>query len=558
MTDQTMRCLVKRNHRMMYILSLCLICLTFLVTSGCSSKDDSGDRKIITNSIGMKLVYIQPGEFMMGSPSSEVKRDSDEPQHKVEISKGFYMGIYEVTQAQYRAVTGKSPSKFKGKDLPVEGISWNDAIEFCEKLSKMDGKTYRLPTEAQWEYACRAGTTTPYNTGKTISTDQACYENDETTEVGSFKSNPWGLYDMHGNVWEWCSDWYDKDYNGNSRSIDPTGPASGTYHVLRGGSWQYGLRNCRSANRGWDLSDDRRGHDGFRVVISLDDESIQDKTKSKSTYVTTIQGDQKDVVKNQPLTINKTKSQNINGKYITNSIGMKLTHIQPGELLMGSPSSDQKRYNNESQHKVQFSKGFYMGIYEVTQAQYRAVTGKSPSKFKGDDLPVEKVSWGKAVTFCEKLSKKEGKTYRLPTEAEWEYACRAGTTTSFTIGETINTEQANYKDSYTNDEDPKKVNKKMTTKVGSFKPNIWGLYDMHGNVSEWCSDWFESDYYGKSSHVDPVGPHEGDLRVLRGGSCFSDSWLCRSANRSWSRPGSQYDYVGFRVVCDEDPRSDKK
>jgi formylglycine-generating enzyme required for sulfatase activity/serine/threonine protein kinase len=236
---------------------------------------------IVTNSIGMKLVWIPAGEFMMGSPSNEQGRHSDEgPQHKVTISKGFYMGIYEVTQAQWQAVMGSNPSNFKGNNLPVERVCWDDAVEFCEKLSRKEGKTYRLPTEAEWEYACRAGTATPFHTGGTISTDQANYDGDytygngrkgidrqKTIEVGSFSTNAFGLYDMHGNVLEWCSDWYDEKYYSKSPAIDPQGPSSGSSRVLRGGSWNGYPRYCRSAYR-LRLSPVSRGINfGFRVVL---------------------------------------------------------------------------------------------------------------------------------------------------------------------------------------------------------------------------------------------------------------------------------------------------
>jgi formylglycine-generating enzyme required for sulfatase activity/predicted Ser/Thr protein kinase len=229
--------------------------------------------KSFTNSVGMKFVLISSGEFMMGSPASEKNRGSDETQHGVKITKPFYMQTTEVTQAQWKAVMGNNPSHFKGDNLPVEQISWDDVQEFLKKLSVKEGVTYCLPTEAQWEYACRAGTTGRF-----------CFVDDDSKlgeyawyvlnsvkkphPVGMKKPNAWGLYDMHGNVWEWCQDWYDKDYYGKSLTGDPQGPSSGTRRVLRGGGWGSNVGNCQSAGRYWGGPADRGGDFGFRVSRS--------------------------------------------------------------------------------------------------------------------------------------------------------------------------------------------------------------------------------------------------------------------------------------------------
>jgi formylglycine-generating enzyme required for sulfatase activity len=190
----------------------------------------------IVNSIGMRFVPIQAGTFTMGE---------GEQAHQVTLTQAFHLGQYEVTQEQYERVMGKNPSKFKGKQNPVEMVKWNDAVEFCRKLSELSeeksaGIVYRLPTGAEWEYSCRAGTTTKYSFGDSSSElgDYAWYSKNSgktTHPVGGKKPNPWGLYDMHGNVWEWCQDRYG-DYPSGSVT-DPTGAASGSVRVSRGGSW---------------------------------------------------------------------------------------------------------------------------------------------------------------------------------------------------------------------------------------------------------------------------------------------------------------------------------
>ncbi len=226
--------------------------------------------------VTMKLVLIPAGKFTMGSPKTEKGRFDDEgPQHKVTITKPFYMGLYEVTQEQYEGVVGKNPAKFKSAKNPVETVSWNDAVAFCKALSKKTGKLVRLPTEAEWEYACRAGTKTAFCFGddeKRLG-DYAWYEDNserKTHPVAQKKPNAWGLYDMHANVWEWCSDWYADSY-ANAKPVDPQGPASGSYRVLRGGSWGDLTDFCRAARHDRSTPDYRGDHyGGFRVVVEVD------------------------------------------------------------------------------------------------------------------------------------------------------------------------------------------------------------------------------------------------------------------------------------------------
>jgi formylglycine-generating enzyme required for sulfatase activity len=235
----------------------------------------------ITNSIGMKLSLIPPGQSVMGSPPEEEWHRDDEVLHRVTITRPFYMAATEVTQKQWTALMGDNPSFCTGDDLPVETVTWQQAAEFCRKLSAKEGVTYRLPTEAQWEYACRAGTTTPFHTGETVTPDQANYDGnstyaggpkgefrEETTAAGSFAPNAWGLHDMHGNVWEWCADWYGGAY-AEGDATDPTGPASGDRRIFRGGCWMNFPAVCRSANRAKVVPESWNFHLGFRVVRDM-------------------------------------------------------------------------------------------------------------------------------------------------------------------------------------------------------------------------------------------------------------------------------------------------
>ncbi len=227
--------------------------------------------------VKLELVRIAPGQFFMGSPAGEPGREVDEGvMHRVWINKPFYMGKFEVTQAQYEAVTGQKPSHFEGSDLPVDSVSWDDAVRFCERLGEKDGRRYRLPTEAEWEYACRAGSSQAFSFGPSYSqlSEHGWHfdiSENKSHAVGQKQANAFGLYDMHGNVWEWCGDWYGKEYYGESPAVDPRGPASGEHRILRGGSWQCGPVLCRSAIRGWGPPANRGNHVGFRVVLEAAD-----------------------------------------------------------------------------------------------------------------------------------------------------------------------------------------------------------------------------------------------------------------------------------------------
>jgi formylglycine-generating enzyme required for sulfatase activity len=243
------------------------------------------------NGISLEMIAIPGGTFKMGSPKNEPERyDNESPQHQVTIQP-FYMGKFTVTQAQWERVAAlpkinhdlnPKPSHFSGKNRPVEQVSWLDAQEFCARISKSIGKKYRLPSEAEWEYACRAGTTTPFYFGDNITPDLVNYDGNypytsgakgkyrqQTTDVGTFPQNSFGLYDMHGNVWEWCEDDYEENYNNAPKDGSALINQSAQYKLLRGGSWSYDAGYCRSARRARHLRDPRYNHCGFRVVSSF-------------------------------------------------------------------------------------------------------------------------------------------------------------------------------------------------------------------------------------------------------------------------------------------------
>lgn len=252
--------------------------------------------KEITNSIGMKLVLIPKGTFIMGSPIEEEGRYDNEVQHKVTISKDYYLGVTEVTQGQYEKVMGTNPSNFQkqvilNKDssmYPVEKVTWEDAVSFCKRLSELPdekkaGRVYRLPTEAEWEYACRAESETAFHFGGSskLSDDFAWFgnSNKQTHPVGQKKPNAWGLYDMHGNVFEWCGDWFNEYPKG--AVSDPTGPKEGVLRVFRGGSWQSGAASGRSATRFFTAPFGRGDWIGFRVALGSSEIPKSPEAESK-------------------------------------------------------------------------------------------------------------------------------------------------------------------------------------------------------------------------------------------------------------------------------------
>lgn len=270
----------------------------------------------------------------------------------------------------------------------------------------------------------------------------------------------------------------------------------------------------------------------------------QQSTRSKPTIYTAWPFDEREAKRRQEETARAIGLP----VEITNSIGMKFVLIPAGEFMMGSPDKEDGRFTSDERplHRVRITQPFRLGVYEVTQEQYASTMGSKSSSDNGPNRPVDRVSWDAAVEFCRRLSEKEASTYRLPTEAEWEHACRAGTTTPFHFGTVLNGEQGNCDGSFPYGTRTTGPNRKATVVVGSYVPNAWGLYDMHGNVSEWCRDWFGERYYAESPVLDPTGPNSGERRVLRSGDYPMFPDLCRSASRLQSVP--EYNSGGVRLL----------
>jgi formylglycine-generating enzyme required for sulfatase activity len=499
-----------------------------------SSNADSGT--VIENSIGMKLRLIHAGTFVMGDAGEVLAR----PPHKVTLTKPFFLGVYEVTNAEWIKVMGSVPSMWQDGDRPVERVSWKDAEQFCRRLSlipeeRAAGRVYRLPTEAEWEYACRAGTTTKYSFGDDESRldEYAWFEDNsagKTRPVGKKKPNPWGLYDMHGNVFEWCSDFFDYAYYEKSPESDPQGPASSDSRAIRNGSSVCTAGLCSSANRcGQDPS--TRDFDlGLRLAMSPPGAESPDAGVVSEMTVADA------AILNEPTTGREPN--------LRNSIGIELSYIPAGHFLMGDATGAKIE---RPAHKVTITKPFYLGVYEVTNAEWQSVMGQPPSKWTEGRQPVEMVSWKDASDFCEKLSavpqeRVAGRVYRLPTEAEWEYACRAGTTSQFSFGydESLVGEFAWF--------DKNSGGKTHATSLDPRKPNAWGLHDMHGNVREWVKDRYDPRYYAESPETDPQGPSVGSYRVVRGACWDYPSTFCRSAARDGRDPAERVNILGFRVA----------
>ena len=588
--------------------------------------DSSADQSVPgTPPIVQRMRWIRPGTFLMGSSEkgayADIGRWEDEgPRHEVKLTRGFWMFDTPVTQELWQAVMGDNPSDFKGDRLPVEQVSWDDAQRFLERFNTRFGEAmFVLPTEAQWEHACRAGTQTAYAFGNDpkMLEEYAWYSENssrQTHPVATRKCNQWGLFDMHGNVLEWCQDLWSKDYK-TVANVDPSGPEKGHSRVLRGGCWHNTAQDARSAYRFNREPGYRNSYVGFRcaqiqvaaepteedgeaaepqacptkggaafelpvssveifspkpipsspiLIVRSDMETLELHKFAKPEWASAIGRDRfglwaeftvnNEVPTQQKPQVATSRSKRKKGKadpaIVTTplSVVQRMRWIPPGRFLMGSSKSDHLALERETpQHEVILSHGYWMFDTLVTQELWLAVMHTNPSYFsEGSNArrPVECVSWDDCQSFIATINRsqvgKSGLNLTLPTEAEWEYACRAGTTARYSFGDEISPQLANYRHEET------KANK--TSDVATFPANHWGLFDMHGNVWEWCFDWYDGKYYAASAPVDPVGPPKGHSRVLRGGSWNGTARPARSAFRLSNVPGDRSNYVGFRCA----------
>ena len=581
--------------RRLSLLSVILL-IIFIDTVQVSGQEPSGERMtenskeatllLKVNDVPFELVRIPAGEFLMGSETG----DSDEkPVHRVRIDESFYMGRTEVTVRQFLAfveATGYKTEAEKGnwsatyhpagfpivpghghhwrqpgfqqtKDDPAVCISWNDAVAFCKWLSKETGEYCRLPGEAEWEYACRAGG----DAGSAQNLDETGWYRDNaegrTHPVGLKKPNALGLYDMHGNAWEWCLDVWHGNYRGAPADGSPWLnedylPMAAIRRVLRGGAWCRRDFKLGGTYRYRGTPDFRSDGTGFRIVCSA--MTVKQAPEiGKPAY-------QRPNKEGLPAPEN---SGALDLAFSIHGEDFEFVRISPGQFMMGS----ERDVEEQPIHRVRINYSFDIGRTEVTVRQFRAfieATGYQTDAEKerwawtrsgerdwdpealicwcylpfkqSDDDPASCISWFDAMEFCRWLSGETGMNIRLPSEAEWEYACRAGTDGDFAGDvDQMAWHRAN--------------SGHRTHPVGQKKPNPWGLYDMHGNVWEWCLDMWHSGYEAAPADGSPWMEVKVFEPVMRGGTFINPQWWLRSANHMRNNPGNRFSYnQGIRIV----------
>ncbi|MBF0563767.1 MAG: formylglycine-generating enzyme family protein [Nitrospirae bacterium] len=512
---------------------------------------------------GMEFVFVKGGCYRMGDTMEDNKYPNEKPVHEVCV-KDFWLGKYEVTQRQWMKIMGSNPSNFRnGGDYPVENVSWNDAQNFITKLNRQTNGSYSLPGEAQWEYACReGGKDVRFGTGTdSINSDVANFDAiadyKKTYAVGSFKPNGLGIYDMSGNVSEWVEDKYanyDDDAYKKLGRDNPVYTGKGDMRVNRGGSWFENQNNVRCAYRFADSPGRSSHYLGLRLKKEFKPQATAPVPSATPSALTPLIAPTPAAVQvasgataaKAPAAATVAVAVTVASvpsllHYTDRVTGMEFVFVKGGCYRMGDAMGDNEYPDERPVHEVCVN-DFWLGKYEVTQRQWMKIMGSNPSSFRnGDDYPVENVSWNDAQKFITKLNRRTDGKYRLPDEAQWEYACRdRGKDVRFgTDTDRINSDVANFDVRY-----------KQTRAVGSFKPNGLGLYDMSGNVSEWVEDKYanyDDDAYKKLGRDNPVYTGKGDMRVNRGGSWFYGQKDVRCAVRGAELPGYSHYNLGLRL-----------
>ena len=491
----------------------------------------------ILESMIKDMVYVEGGTFMMGATSEQGDdaASDEKPAHQVTVSD-FYIGKYELTQDVYEIVMGTNPvyQNMQGSKRPATRMNWDDVQQFLRKLNNLTGLNFSLPTGAEWEYAARGG---KYSRGYKYSgsndvNEVAWYKDnssDKTHEVGLKKSNELGLYDMSGNVDELCSDW--KGSYTSSAKVNPQGPSSGTYRLCRGGYYSEDDDDCRVAARSVLKPESRYCTTGIRLVVRAN--------RTNQNNVTYTNNNQHQIY------VQPSNGATNDQQKVINQLLSEMVKVEGGTFMMGATSEqgDDADSDEKPVHQVTLS-NFYICKYEVTQNLWETIMGDIPYQLdKGSNKPVTSVSWDDCQKFIKKLNRLTGLNFRLPTEAEWEYAARGG---KYSKG---------YK--YSGGNSPKDVAwyKKNSggdaQDVGQKKPNELGLYDMSGNAGEWVSDWKAS--YSSESQYNPTGATSGTYKVFRGGGYYDEKVKeLRVSYRSNYKKSESLSFVGFRLALTYD------
>ena len=456
----------------------------------------------ISPGVRMEFVQIKPAVFTTGEGKDE---------RRVTLTKGYAMQTTEVTQAQWKSLMTIAHFGFQGDQRPAEQVNWWLVQDFIDRLNeRLVGWTATLPSSAEWEYACRAGTKGAWGSGATAETlgEYAWHlENADghTHEVAKLKPNAWGLYDMHGNVWELCWDWESsKDYV--PEAVDPAGPGGGGAKIARGGSWDRNASDHRLSYPGAVRPDQEFNYVGFRLVL--------------------VQGEE-----GPPHVRRMTVNLGDGAK----KVPMEFAQIKAGWFDEGLPDGK----TGEQIHKVTLTRDFWIATTETTQAQWEAVMGERNFDVEGPELPAIGITWDETQEYLKKLAvRARPRIPALPTEAEWEYACRAGT--AYFAWPSGHEAEQTRAIGWTS------LNAKALQPVRQLRPNLWGLYDMTGNAFEWCQDWYAP--FTTDSLTDPTGPKNGTERVLRGGSWADLPGAARSGQRDKVEPARIQHNIGFRAV----------